>query len=113
MALMIIGAPCHLYCQAARDSRQRRKLRVEDQKHSVLQLQQENNTIREQNELLRQIINTDIPSECAQIIQTYFQENAQLRLVLHNLMEEWEGIPAIRNTTANGAPVESLQNSTS
>lgn len=56
-----------LYCaQAAKESRRRKKMRIEELGRSVVFLTRENQELREQNELLRQMVVSIVPGSLLQ-----------------------------------------------
>jgi hypothetical protein len=61
--------------KAARESRRRKKLRIEELQRSVVFLTRENNELREQNELLRQMLAAQIPTDNA-ALDRFQAENA-------------------------------------
>lgn len=69
--------------KAAQESRRRKKLRIEELQRSVVFLTRENGELREQNDLLRQMLTSDTTStETSQSVERLQAENNALRLAL-------------------------------
>jgi hypothetical protein len=69
--------------KAAKESRRRKKARIQELQKAVVHLRKENGDLREQNSLLKQMMDSDMPSENSMIAEEYKRENAQLRLSLY------------------------------
>eukprot|EP00620_Florenciella_sp_RCC1587_P020995 CAMPEP_0182558334 /NCGR_PEP_ID=MMETSP1324-20130603/1913_1 /TAXON_ID=236786 /ORGANISM="Florenciella sp., Strain RCC1587" /LENGTH=166 /DNA_ID=CAMNT_0024770501 /DNA_START=180 /DNA_END=676 /DNA_ORIENTATION=- len=68
--------------KAAQESRKRKKIRIEELQRSVVFLTRENNELREQNELLRQMLSSDVPQDSSQQMGRFQAESASLKLAL-------------------------------
>lgn len=69
--------------KAAQESRRRKKLRIEELQRSVVFLTRENSELREQNELLRQMLASEMPVESSTNVDRYQAENTALKLALY------------------------------
>ena len=97
--------------KAAQESRRRKKLRIEELQRSVVFLTRENNELREQNELLRQMLAAEMPTESTSAIDRFQAENAALKLALYESVQNLAkqktiaGIPlAAAGAAAAGLP---------
>jgi len=70
--------------KAAQESRRRKKLRIEELQRSVVFLTRENGELREQNDLLRQMLAAESPSQPSSndAVERLQSENQALRLAL-------------------------------
>ena len=73
--------------KAAQESRRRKKLRIEELQRSVVFLTSENNQLREQNEMLRQMLTAEVPTDDASAINRAQAENAALKLALYESVQ--------------------------
>ncbi|CAM9550920.1 unnamed protein product [Ascophyllum nodosum] len=69
--------------KAAKESRRRKKMRIEELGRSVVFLTKENQELREQNELLRQMVAAEVPPENSLALSKFQAENAALRMALY------------------------------
>lgn len=73
--------------KAAQESRRRKKMRIEELQRSVVFLTRENSELREQNELLRQMLASEIPVEASASVDRFQTENTALKLALYESMQ--------------------------
>lgn len=104
--------------KAAQESRRRKKLRIEELQRSVVFLTRENSELREQNELLRQMLATEVPGENSATSADRFQaENTALKLALYesvqNLTRTKQGLMNQQQAAANAAPIAASAQNTS
>lgn len=106
--------------KAAQESRRRKKLRIEELQRSVVFLTRENSELREQNELLRQMLATEMPGEGNSANADRFQaENTALKLALYesvqNLTRTKQGLmnQQQQQAASNAAPIAAAQGTAS
>jgi len=73
--------------KAAQESRRRKKIRVDELQRSVVHLTRENSELHEQNEMLRQILGSELPVESRTTIDRFQTENAALKLALYESVQ--------------------------
>ncbi|KAJ8601733.1 hypothetical protein CTAYLR_006739 [Chrysophaeum taylorii] len=96
--------------KAAQESRRRKKLRIEELQRSVVFLTRENSELREQNELLRQMLASEMPVEANTTVDRFQAENTALKLALYesvqNLTKHKQGLMgSVGTSTSSAAPV--------
>lgn len=73
--------------KAAQESRRRKKQRIEELQRSVVFLTRENSELREQNELLRQMLSSEVPVESNSAVDRFQAENTALKLALYESVQ--------------------------
>lgn len=88
--------------KAAQESRKRRKVRIEELQRTVVYLTRENGDLRDQNEVLRQMLSSDAPVENTALMDRYQAENASLKLALYESVQNLSSKVAEAQRQING-----------
>mmetsp|Transcript_24286 Transcript_24286/g.41759 ORF Transcript_24286/g.41759 Transcript_24286/m.41759 type:complete len:129 (-) Transcript_24286:346-732(-) len=89
--------------KAAQESRRRKKLRIEELQRSVIYLTKENDELREQNEVLRKMLTSEMQADNSEVVQRFKAENAALKLALYESVQKATGKKGILDSADGGS----------
>lgn len=89
--------------KAAQESRRRKKLRIEELQRSVIYLTKENDELREQNEVLRKMLTSEMQADNSEVVQRFKAENAALKLALYESVQKATGKKGILDSVDGGS----------